>query len=192
MIISDIDHTLYPLDFWKVLSRYVIDDDDWWNEVQEKHTKHIVSDPITHSRNWMNEVMLKIASIYGYNSTRLYNTAMELFRNVKFYDQAIDVLVDCMEREEPIVLCTANHQIGASVVVDRLRPILWNRSKKATNIVLLSSVVNFGTDWSVKHINVGDNKCKSVIDANIDASKSRYIFGDDPYVNDIGLFNLKP
>lgn len=191
IILTDVDDTLYKGDFWAKHTMKLLSNLELWEKLMQEFKPLIKEDPKGISEAWMNATLDALREM-GITPDFVKFVANDVFeKEFSFYPQAIKFLRHKVNEGAEIVLCTANNDIAANIVGEKLTKILENATSKEVKIKILSSIVDW-ENFKVKRINVDDNKSKQVVENEIDLSKITHIFGDDPWVNDIGLFNINP
>lgn len=191
IVILDADDTMYQGDFWSAHTKQLMNDESVWEKLVQDYKPHIKKNPKDISKKWMQATLDHIKS-KDYTQDDVESVARRVFeRDFKFYDQVIEFLTEKVNQNVEIIICTANNDIAANIVKEALEKTLSEKTEIIPNVKVYSSKVDW-SNFKVKHINVDDNKAGQLIDNEIDVERISHIFGDDPYVNDIGLFNLKP
>lgn len=188
--LCDMENSIYEGDIFKEINRAI--DPKIAKELEIKFRKILKLDPVKYSMEYMSEA-LRLYLAYGHTSASIYNLTLDIFQEkFKFYPEFLKLFKDANETNSEFIFCTANHYASAKAILDILRSELRkmggipNHKEK-----LISSVINWNSK-RVDYINVAENKANAVKEMGINLDNVSMIIGDDPYVNDIELFKLKP
>lgn len=201
VIITDIDQTITNagIDLWNEITKQIIPDKKHieYNERLTLYKTNVSLNPIKESKDMMEYAI----NLFPENtsdslfSIEIYTKTLEFVKNLintgGIRENAVEFMIQVLENSGQVVFSSANYIEGAVAVRDAL---FKDKQKLRDKIKVSGSVVNWH-DLRVTHINVAENKVKSlekVLNMTKEDIKALnpLIFGDDPVINDIELFKL--
>lgn len=194
LIITDIDQTITAqgLDLWYEMSLELVKDKDLFQKKFLRFKQVAMRDPIGESVKLMKETIEMIGYIERVDlRDKIIGLVNSHYDQGNIREEALEFLDKFLQTGGHVVLSTANYVEGAYAFRKFLMRLF---GEQYGNQIHCSGTI---IDWDfleVDHINVARNKVldvKALFDAkDFDKDQIIGIFGDDPVVNDIALFNI--